>query len=627
MNHNRFRIQGFVAAVIAASMIVPATAPPQTAQAQAQPKLAYVYRSDAITANDYSALLTNAGYAVTLVPLSSVPATNFAPFDAAIVADDSGYLNSWGTAAGQVSHIANATQVLGIGEGGYAFFGQLGMNIGWPNGAHNTEGSVNGDAASSYYKVPNDVSAAVTPIQLIALTVPAVEIFLPAPVAGVTVLGKAVTTPPNQNAQDYAPLVAERCHQLWGFRARPSSMTDNGKKVFVNAVNYLRGQCVSRVPSCELTDARQIPAPDKINFDTLNSGTPLNTQYLAQYGTTFQTTNVQSDAAPHSAPNVAKAAPATQGNPIISMAFDSPKTHVGFYMGGGTNTAAIVGTMVAYDVAGSIICTASDPVTQPAHTEFIGVYDTQGRIARVTLSYNLGTESLDDVLIAPGKLAKEDFISPDKAPFNPDDVVGIDILKSDNKGFSAKFNFPALQFWTQTVVENGIVTTYTQPLLPNQEIQTGDPGTPDVPIHRRIIGIPEGATVNVLGASALVSDEIGINLYPSQLQSVDQTEPEPEPDDSIFANKPFTKSVSAYANDGFFPSVPVSVTQLGKLRDLNLVQIDVAAGQYNPKTKLFKPFKSVQFDLEFAGGQVAFCRATRPAAHSKITSMAHMVRR
>ena len=52
-------------------------------------------------------------------------------------------------------------------------------------------------------------------------------------------------------APDHAPLIAEKqeCNQLWGFSGRPSSMTGDGKNLFVNAVVFALGrQCTPPPP-------------------------------------------------------------------------------------------------------------------------------------------------------------------------------------------------------------------------------------------------------------------------------------------------------------------------------------------------------------------------------------------
>ena len=88
----------------------PAIAPhaPSTENAPAQPEavlaegsIAYVYKTDLATANDYASFLVTNGYSVTLVPVTNTLSTNFQPFDMTLIGADTGALSDWGTAAGQ----------------------------------------------------------------------------------------------------------------------------------------------------------------------------------------------------------------------------------------------------------------------------------------------------------------------------------------------------------------------------------------------------------------------------------------------------------------------------------------------------------------------------------------------
>ena len=94
-------------------------------------KIAYVFRLDDVTANDFKTLLESRGFTVQLVPLPTVLATNFAVFDAIMIADDTGDLNEWpqGTpgVSAEANHIDSFNKpMIGLGEGGYAYFGKQG---------------------------------------------------------------------------------------------------------------------------------------------------------------------------------------------------------------------------------------------------------------------------------------------------------------------------------------------------------------------------------------------------------------------------------------------------------------------------------------------------------------------
>jgi len=170
----------------------------------------------------------------------------------------------------------------------------------------------------------------------------------------------------------------------------------------------------------ELLSPTQIPSPGLINFDDLNDTNVIGAHYQPTYGVVFedsatnqaiiynQSLHPTEPTEAHSTPNVAMnnaVHPNTSTGVPMLMRFDSLKTHVGFYMGNGevVGAAPLSGLLVAYDVAGNAICrVANQPVPEDVN-EFIGLYDSAGRIAAITLDYGNTTiaEVIDDLYFAP----------------------------------------------------------------------------------------------------------------------------------------------------------------------------------------------------------------------------------
>ena len=161
----------------------------------------------------------------------------------------------------------------------------------------------------------------------------------------------------------------------------------------------------------ELLRPTQIPGPSLIHFDDLPNAAVIGTAYMASYGVTFENSPMtqaitfgNEPAAAHSPPNVASnnaIFPNTSAGVPLRIQFNSPKTHVGFWMGNG-ETLLPTGVLTAYDAAGKVLCTVSDPVPEPL-TEFLGIHDPLGRIAVVTLDYGQTSlsEAIDDLVFAP----------------------------------------------------------------------------------------------------------------------------------------------------------------------------------------------------------------------------------
>ncbi len=220
-------------------------------------KIAYVFKHDAATAGDFKGLLESNGFTVQLVPLSVVTSTNFAGFSLIIIADDTGSLNTWGTGAGQTTALASAGKpIVGLGEGGYAFFGQLGLGIGWPHGWHGPQDQVYEAPTPppTYFHIPYEFAGLLPgPFPLYGAPVNEVGIYLP---KNPNVLPIGLEPPYAAGAlADHAPLIAEKinadlagCNQLWGYSGGPKQMNLNGGRLFVNAVTYGLAQATHCTP-------------------------------------------------------------------------------------------------------------------------------------------------------------------------------------------------------------------------------------------------------------------------------------------------------------------------------------------------------------------------------------------
>ena len=586
---------------------------PRRAEPNLAGKIAYVLKDDTAVAADFKALLESKGFSVTLVPLPSVLTTDFADFDLTLIGHETGYLSNWGDAPGQAEHIAAQSKVMGIGEGGYAFFGKLSLRIGWPHGWHGSEDKVVGYPALSYYQTPTDLTPMLgAPLPLFSSPVGEVGIHLPAPVSGVTVLG---TEP---GSETHHPLIAQRCHQLWGFGGRPANMTTAGKDLFVNAVVFGLEQCSERPQPCtQVRDPREIPAPALVDFDDLPDAAVIGDHYAASYGLRFYAdddtrviTYADREADPtkaRSTPNVATnnaVHPTTSAGIPMTFWFDQPKTHVGFWIGNGEEQGHI-GALVAYDAAGQVICVARAVVPEPYQT-FLGVYDPQGRIVTLTLDYGdtLLSESIDDLYFAP-YTAGETFPLPEEPPFEVSVPITVMVGTSNNERFEANFGLPEPQLIN---VKGPDGVDYVQHILPGVDVYGNTPGLPDVPVVRRMIGVPRGAEVKLAGLRVIPGEEYTVDLWPAQEPAVDvpvgQEEGELPPE--TFEDPPFSKDADAYDSDANFPREIVTIERMGSMRDLDTVQINIAGGQYNPKTKLLTIFKSVEFELVFEGGEDGF---------------------
>ncbi len=221
---------------VAAQTLSAAQAATQTAEAVK--RLAFIYHTDAAAANDFKTFLTSQGYQVDLISLADVFATDFGAYKAILIGYDTGVSDDWADGAGSTANQIHATgkPIIGFGEGGYAFFGKLSLNIGWGNGGHQTTADVQVlDAGGRFWTTPNNINIPASGvISLYGSGVNCVAIYYPAPIADV----KAFASTPASS--QYSPLMRElQRYFLWGFDGTPSAMTNKGQRLLVNTIELM----------------------------------------------------------------------------------------------------------------------------------------------------------------------------------------------------------------------------------------------------------------------------------------------------------------------------------------------------------------------------------------------------
>ncbi len=198
-----------------------------------QPRVLYVHADDRETAQSYERLIEVNGAAVDLVPVRDVPSVNLRQYGLVLIGPDTGRLDEWGTDEA-VRHIVEFERpVLGLGEGGYAFFGRLGLNIGWGNGAHGTGTSIQtANLQDSIWTYPYDIDLTERKVvQLYEEETGVVGIFLGDAPNNVQVFGY------DPQDERYAEVIMEsNFWTLWSFQDGPERMTQDGRDFFINTV-------------------------------------------------------------------------------------------------------------------------------------------------------------------------------------------------------------------------------------------------------------------------------------------------------------------------------------------------------------------------------------------------------
>ncbi len=181
-------------------------------------------------AESYQSFLQAQGCPTALIDRDEIVQTPLSTYDLVLIGNDTEGMGTWSDEALRTIEDSNKP-VIGLGEGGYDFFGKLGLTIGRPHGWH-------GDVNSIYVVEPNSLmfdapySVGIPEdgiLQLYGRT-GHVGIHLSVLPDSVIAFGGEPLSP------SHYPLVAEQGHLLWGFTECPEQMTEAGKRLFLNAV-------------------------------------------------------------------------------------------------------------------------------------------------------------------------------------------------------------------------------------------------------------------------------------------------------------------------------------------------------------------------------------------------------
>jgi hypothetical protein len=195
-------------------------------------RVAYVWKDAEETRLEYEKLLIDHRLVFDAIHIDQAPKRDFSVYDLIIIGPDSGYLSEWGTPEAVSAIIQAERPVLGLGEGGYAFFGQLKLGIGYPNGAHSDGTSIDWvNSSDAIWGTPYNITLLKEPLQLYQEPSNRVDIYLLNQPPGLEVFGL------NDADHDYANLLMESgWFMLWGFDNAPDAMTEKGRRLFVNTV-------------------------------------------------------------------------------------------------------------------------------------------------------------------------------------------------------------------------------------------------------------------------------------------------------------------------------------------------------------------------------------------------------
>jgi hypothetical protein len=209
---------------------------PLASFAVGEPLVTYVYDTDAAARDAFVSLLEDAGFVVNTVSMADVGNAALAPTELIIIGYDTGLTVSWGTPEAVANVVGAAVPIVGISQGGGAFFHQLPLYMEWDNCAGTTASTVVvEDASHPMWNVPVPIPVAPDEsVQLYANSTYAVSLYLAAAPPTVTCYGFIFGN------LGYCGLASERwsgsAAYMWSFDGPPADMSAAGQDLFTNLV-------------------------------------------------------------------------------------------------------------------------------------------------------------------------------------------------------------------------------------------------------------------------------------------------------------------------------------------------------------------------------------------------------
>lgn len=201
----------------------------------------YLWEDDMETALDVARLLEANDWLVDRVHLRDVPALDLRTYALLIIGPETGHRGEFHAPDIGGLLLQYPLPVLGMGEGGAAFFEMADLRISWGNTWYSSNHEVFAvTPGSRYWQLPYAVELGATaPLaKLYPEPLPELGVYMPEPGGSIELIAREV-----KDQQHYSVIREnrrERSFILWGYNAGPSMMTESGQELFVNVAQSLR---------------------------------------------------------------------------------------------------------------------------------------------------------------------------------------------------------------------------------------------------------------------------------------------------------------------------------------------------------------------------------------------------
>jgi hypothetical protein len=127
-------------------------------------------------------------------------------------------------------------------------------------------------------------------------------------------------------------------------------------------------------------------------------------------------------------------------------------------------------------------------------------------------------------------------------------------------------------------------------------LMQGQAGAPDIPVYSKYVAVPQGASVKAAIKRKRTESTPDINIAPAPVI----------PKDTDRSPLKYEKDRKVFQRNAFYPENIVTVSELQKIRGVDVVLISVSPFQYNPVTKELLVHRDMEVELSFEGGSGQF---------------------
>ncbi|MCE7985228.1 MAG: VWA domain-containing protein [Caldilinea sp. CFX5] len=201
----------------------------------------YLWESDPETALDVDRLLEGNDWVVDRVHLRATATVDPRRYALLIIGPETGFHGGFHAPDVVGKFLQYPLPVLGMGEGGAAFFTLADLQINWGNAWYSDNNEVFAvTPAARYWHLPYAIAIppAAPLVTLYPKPLTELGVFVPKPLSSMELIAR------ERSDQSHYPVIrenrGERGFILWGYNAGPSQMTENGRELFVNVTHGLR---------------------------------------------------------------------------------------------------------------------------------------------------------------------------------------------------------------------------------------------------------------------------------------------------------------------------------------------------------------------------------------------------